>query len=60
MNYYKNRFDIEKGIFEVTVSLCFFKSVIILRSVEAEATLGVFSGTLDGWLEVYSFLDILH
>ena len=48
MNYYKNRFDIEKGIFEVTGSLCFFKSVIILRSVEAEATLGVFSGTLDG------------
>ena len=49
MIFYKNRFDIEKGISEVTGSLGFLKFIIILRSVGAEATLGVFFGTF-GWI----------
>ena len=49
MIFYKNRFEIEKGISEVTGSLGILKSIIKLRSVGAEASLGVFSGTF-GWI----------
>ena len=46
---YKNRYDIGKGKFEGTWSLGFLKSIFILRSVGAEATLGVFSRSF-GWI----------